>query len=637
MTSVYPTTVPGNRLPTLSAIPEELRNLEQWVVWRVMQRTDRETKVPFQAKYPSRMAKTNSPSTWSDFGSAADVADRNPVIRGVGFVFAPDDELTGIDFDDCIDEDGILDEWVAGWLKRLGGYQEISPSGHGVHAIVKARLPGKGKNDLVDGHAVELYDRGRFFTISGRVLGNVRCPEDAQDAVDELYSLVDRRADHHDDLDGRRDGGPRRETFHDDGGPIPDGRRNSTLVKVCGRLHDGSRTVDDLCEDLMAVNLSRCSPPLDAEEVFSIARRIHRKDPCTPTAPKVMEEVLRVLDRLQEIADRRPVRGTAGATGWSIYNALLDLGRRYGREHERGVDFYADYRTIAQAAGVGSTTTVGNFIQRSPLVEVLRRGSGRRSTRLLLVDPRQGSGESAQTVHSIHYRSKAGRSEQFRHLFKMLYRLRWSTRSAKDRHGLIKGTSTVRQMATGGREGNRRLGKSDAAVLAATMEGGEMKRSEIAGALGRSANALSKSLKRLTDLGLMVRVKHGIYRVSEELQRRVEDLRVLGDEHVADRLQIARHGRQRVAYRTRHERGKPPEKSEGTAAGRKNVERSRRKRQEGMREQARRDAERERQERQTPAEERERQRRIAALVRVGMSRRWAEAEVDGVGPFEDVI
>jgi DNA-binding transcriptional ArsR family regulator len=556
MTPGYHSTANGINLPPLSAIPEELSSLDQWVLWRVLQRKDRETKVPFQAKYPSRMAKTNSPSTWSDFASAADVADRNPVIDGVGFVFAPDDGLTGIDFDNCVGEDGVVDEWVDKWLRRLGGYQELSPSSRGVHAIVKARLPGKGKNDLVDGHAVELYDKGRFFTISGRVLGLRAVPEHAQETVDELYSLLDCRADDHGVRHGRHDGrrGGRGETFVDDGGPIPDGRRNSTLVKVCGRLHDGSRTVGDLCKDLMAVNLSRCTPPLDAEEVFSIARRIHRKDPCTPTAPKVTEQVLSVLDRLQEIADRRPVRGTAGATGWSIYNALLDLGRRYGREHERGVDFYADYRTVAQAAGVGSTTTVGNFIQRSPLLEVLRRGSGRRSTRLLLVAPRQGAGESAQTVHSIHDRSKAGRSEQFGHLFKMLYRLRWSTRSAKDRHGLIKGTSGVRQMATGGREGNRRIGKSDAAVLAATMERGEMRRGEIAEALGRSANAMSKSLKRLTDLGLMVRVKRGIYRVSEDLQRRVEDLRVLGDEDKADRLQIARHACQRQAYRTRHER-----------------------------------------------------------------------------------
>jgi len=342
------------------------------------------------------------------------------------------------------------------------------------------------------------------------------------------------------------------------------------LVKVCGRLHDGSRTVDDLCKDLMAVNLSRCTPPLDAEEVFSIARRIHRKDPCPPTAPKVTEQVLRVLDRLQDLADRRPVRGTAGATGWSIYNALLNLGRRYGGEHERGVEFYADYRTIAVAAGVGSTTTVGNFIRRSPLVEVLQRGSGRRSTRLLLVAPRQGGGESAQTVHSIHYRIEAGRSEQFRHLFKTLYRLRWSTGSRGTRpkprrkgekkprgvrkSSLVKGTRMVRGSVTVPSEGIRRIGKSDAAVLAATMEGGQMKRSEIADRLGRSANAMSKSLKRLTDLGLMVRVKHGIYRVSDELQRRVEDLRVLGDEDKADRLQMRRHARQRVAYRTRHER-----------------------------------------------------------------------------------
>jgi putative DNA primase/helicase len=49
-------------------------------------------------------------------------------------------------------------------VEELDSYTEISPSGTGVHILVKAALP-EGRNRK---GRFEAYDRGRYFTITGK-------------------------------------------------------------------------------------------------------------------------------------------------------------------------------------------------------------------------------------------------------------------------------------------------------------------------------------------------------------------------------------------------------------------------------------------------------------------------------------
>ncbi len=148
-------------------IPEELSQLRQWVCWRFAERDGKPTKEPINPTYTGRKASTTDPTSWSTFKHALSVYEMHPLLDGIGFVFTARDPYCGIDFDNCI-EGGVLDPWVEGWIDRLGGYTELSPSGTGVHVIVKAELPGGGKNNRARG--VEIYDRERFFTVTGRAL-----------------------------------------------------------------------------------------------------------------------------------------------------------------------------------------------------------------------------------------------------------------------------------------------------------------------------------------------------------------------------------------------------------------------------------------------------------------------------------
>jgi DNA-binding MarR family transcriptional regulator len=409
--------------------------------------------------------------------------------------------------------------------------------------------------------------------------------------------------------------------------------RNLELARIAGRLHDGTRTLDALTADLMAMNEARCQPPLPPDEVERIAKSIYARPPCKPP---VSDKVLRSVEYLRQAAENRPVRGKAGGSGWSIFHAAMEALTRFGREHAQGVSLSIDCRTLGQMSAKNAST-VSRWVRRSPLVRVLDKGSGKRSMTLLFVVPEGALDKGGETQHSTHrggYTNATPASVAVRPLFRTLYRSRWSKPERKGRRGLPRGTRKVRQMRTEPSPGIKRLGPSRAALLWKIHQHPNARRSEIADMLGLKPGSLTKPLKTLHTLGMIVRTGRGRYVTVADLERRVEEARSLAVEPEHDRLQILRDNVAREAYRNRNT---PPQTSEGTGAGRENVERSRRKREEGMREQPRRDAERERQERRTPEEERERQRRIAELVRLGMSRRWAEAEVDGVDPFEDVI
>jgi putative DNA primase/helicase len=161
-------------------------------VWRRVWNGDRETKIPFQAARPSAKARSNDPATWSDFETALAVWKRGDA-DGVGFVFSEDDPYTGIDLDGCF-ADGEMAPWAARLLERFAGaYQEWSPSGTGVHVIAVASLPGRGgKRSIGDGGhcGVEAYDRGRYFTITGRALSPVEEIASLQGEIDKLYAWI---------------------------------------------------------------------------------------------------------------------------------------------------------------------------------------------------------------------------------------------------------------------------------------------------------------------------------------------------------------------------------------------------------------------------------------------------------------
>ncbi len=161
--------------PLFDAIPPELRDMPQSVCWRLENRPgeDKPTKVPYNP-HTSGKAMADQPGTWADFDTARGVYERsqktNRPYSGIGFQLGTQGgPFFAVDLDKCIDpETGEVAEWAQEIVEALRTYWERSPSGTGLRAIGRGTLPEGGRNRK---GPIEIYDRLRYITLTGRVFG----------------------------------------------------------------------------------------------------------------------------------------------------------------------------------------------------------------------------------------------------------------------------------------------------------------------------------------------------------------------------------------------------------------------------------------------------------------------------------
>lgn len=166
-------------------IPAALRALPQWVAWELRWVKKRAcwAKVPLDVRGVSvtqgyNRAKSDTPATWSAFDRVraawgktyGTFTPADPC--GPGFVFKADGGILGIDGDKCRNPvTGELSAFAVDLMRRLPGYWEVSPSGTGIKGIFFGSLPegGRGRKvEFPDGQGCEVYDRGRYFAITGQ-------------------------------------------------------------------------------------------------------------------------------------------------------------------------------------------------------------------------------------------------------------------------------------------------------------------------------------------------------------------------------------------------------------------------------------------------------------------------------------
>ena len=181
----------------MSAVfPVELTERPQWVQWVLAQRNgSKPTKVPVTLDGDD--ASSTDPSTWCAYSEVEDVfEDPDWSIGGAGFVFTADDEYHGADLDNVRDpETGEIvpeAQAIIDTYRAAGAYIEVSVSGTGVHIISRGQLPEGGRkraNAFGKGTGLEVYDKGRYFTMSGDPLGEVPAViGDGQEALDSLLT-----------------------------------------------------------------------------------------------------------------------------------------------------------------------------------------------------------------------------------------------------------------------------------------------------------------------------------------------------------------------------------------------------------------------------------------------------------------
>jgi primase-polymerase (primpol)-like protein len=179
-------------------VPRELQALPQWLLWRYEERGGKQTKIP---KHPSgRNAEAPNPDDWFDLDAVVD-AYLDGRFDGLGLAFSADRAITGVDFDNCIravNGKRKCMEWAEALVRQFGSYAEISPSGNGLKLWCRGQKPGPRcrtkklpwPEAVEAGCEVEMYDRERFFTVTGRRVWNLTNLADAQPHIDDLYHTL---------------------------------------------------------------------------------------------------------------------------------------------------------------------------------------------------------------------------------------------------------------------------------------------------------------------------------------------------------------------------------------------------------------------------------------------------------------
>ncbi|MBA2713607.1 MAG: hypothetical protein H0U55_08670, partial [Rubrobacteraceae bacterium] len=163
-----------------------MKDLKQWVCWRSEERAGKLTKVPHSPASGTR-ARSDDPATWGTLAAAEEAARKNGH-DGIGFVFTARDPFCGVDLDSCVDpKTQEIEPWATEITEELDSYAEFSPSGTGLHVVVRAKLPAGGNRK----GSVEMYDRGRFFTVTRHPLpGAPRRIEDRQEQIETLHARL---------------------------------------------------------------------------------------------------------------------------------------------------------------------------------------------------------------------------------------------------------------------------------------------------------------------------------------------------------------------------------------------------------------------------------------------------------------
>jgi putative DNA primase/helicase len=186
-----------------SQIPVRIKDQPQWVNWQARDRIDKRSgdiigldKIPIDPKTnPSRPAQINNSASWGAFRQCIDALPHllnqwrqsDPQGYrggGIGYVFTLEDGLAGIDLDKVREPStGLIAPWARHVIRYLNSYTEISPTGTGVKIFCQASLPGGGVNK----HYIELYDQGRFFTVTGWHLDET--PATIEARPEEVHAL----------------------------------------------------------------------------------------------------------------------------------------------------------------------------------------------------------------------------------------------------------------------------------------------------------------------------------------------------------------------------------------------------------------------------------------------------------------
>ena len=171
----------------MTRIPPEMTALPRWVGFTLDQQPNgKTTKKPVDPHTLYGASSTN-PDTWGTYEEALACIGKNSrfgAVSGVGFVLSP--PYCGIDLDHVIDkETGELHADALDIVETMDSYTERSPSGTGLHIIYRGSVHPEWKKKQAGAFGentdLEMYQQGRYFTVTGDVFERYTDIHDRED------------------------------------------------------------------------------------------------------------------------------------------------------------------------------------------------------------------------------------------------------------------------------------------------------------------------------------------------------------------------------------------------------------------------------------------------------------------------
>jgi hypothetical protein len=282
----------------LDNIPEGLRSVDRWFLWRyTMSNKGKWQKMPTKCgKFLRNGQSTNGDGgTFTSFEEATkwlsyhnDNGDNVGLALGLG-IKGEDGNWLGIDLDGCFYDDGQIAPWAVRILDAIGSiaYVEISPSGQGLKATMNGSKPegmiGCVRKFEGTKRQVEVYDKDRFWTVTGDIWGDDKFGPYNQTkvkaALDSVGFFTDpnaktpaptKRELNPEKVYTRKDRGQRDVwRYLDACEGSGKGNRNTSLFKVAGNIKVKFKMTDKEVEDsILLYNQQKMSPPYEDIEAL---------------------------------------------------------------------------------------------------------------------------------------------------------------------------------------------------------------------------------------------------------------------------------------------------------------------------------------------------------------------------------
>ena len=423
------------------AIPEELAALPQWVGWKygTLRPSGRREKYPIDPSTGTK-AKTNDPTTWGTHEEAIRCAIERD-LDGIGFVPTREDDLVGIDFDNCINaKTSEITQWALNAIEVFDSYTEISPSGTGIRIFVLGELPEKNERDGgVRRGPVEMYDQGQYLTFTGNVYDSCIPIKRRQRALERLYARITSK-------NPQENSEASREAVNvpiEDAALVEKARRagNGAKFRKLYDEGDASGHVSESEADLALMGILAFWTGRDRERMERLfaGSALGQREKWTKRADYrrstvdlavrgcaniyegikfgsrrgISDEVRSFLDELRAAALADPWTGRTGPAERWAYDALMNKAGVYGKPCDAGVIVAASSRDLALACGTRRQTIQMLLVnlEKRGRVRCIEKGRGQQASVYLL--PRWGHKENRpdQSEHKDSHLPRWGHKE----------------------------------------------------------------------------------------------------------------------------------------------------------------------------------------------------------------------------------